>query len=102
MGSFYFRPYKSTRLITKYMIWEKLFSLVSFINILHVIPLCRMTFIESPHRRITDIIFCEQYWEIVPIQVTSNTMTRSAHHLILIAPYKSRRVKDMKKWIYYF
>ena len=30
------------------MIWEKLFSLVSFINILHVIPLCGMTFIESP------------------------------------------------------
>ena len=48
-GSFYFRPYKSTRLITKYMIWGKLFSLVSFINILHVIPLCGMTFIESTH-----------------------------------------------------
>ena len=54
------------------------------------------------HRRIRDIIFCKQYWEIVPIQVTSNTMTTSAHRLILIAPYKSRRVKEMKKWIYYF
>ena len=84
------------------MIWGKLFSLVSFINILHVIPLCGMTFIESAHRRITHIIFCEQYLELVAIQVTSNTMTTSAHQLILIAPYKSRRVKDMKKWIYYF
>ena len=102
MGSFYFHPYKSTRLITKYMIWEKIFSLVLFINILHVIPLCGMTFIESAHRRITDIIFCEEYWELVAIQVTTNTMTTWAHRLILIAPYKSRRVKDMKKWIYYF
>ena len=40
--------------------------------------------------------------KITKTKNNSTTMTTSAHRLILIAPYKSRRVKDMKKWIYYF
>ena len=79
MGSFYFLPSKSTRLMTNYIIWKKWFSLVSFINILHVIPLCAMTFIESAHKQITNIILWQQYWQIVAIQVTTNTMNTLAY-----------------------
>ena len=75
---------------------------IIFFGFFHKYSTCYCIMWNDLYRLITDIIFCKQYWELVAIQVTTNTMTTSAHRLILIAPYKSRRVKDMKKLIYYF